>query len=190
MDLIKKINKMIPEDGTVTPDVAQNTTKGSVDVVGGECPDGYHYCPKRKKCIKDEDIIESVVAAAVVGSQQTRSVGEKDKYVMVLRRNPRPLKFNKLLGGYLPPEEDDEEIIPGEPIEVDESFGFNDIKKWFDYIQKAWWGLEVLMDKKQKEIYIMTGTGTKLDAVYEWAKDHLPIKFKISKGLNQIIVKV
>lgn len=40
----------------------------------------------------------------IAGSQQTRSVGSRDQEIEVLKRNPRPLKFNKLLGIYLPSE--------------------------------------------------------------------------------------
>ena len=110
MNLIKRIEKMIPEEGTVTGDVAQNTAKGSVDVVGGECPDGYYYCPRRKKCVKEEDMDEASLSGGVEGSGQTRVVGQRDKYITVVRRNPRPLKFSKLLGAYLPPDEDEEEF--------------------------------------------------------------------------------
>lgn len=191
MDLIKRIEKIVPEDATVTGDVAQNTAQGSVDVVGGECPDGFHYCEKRKKCIKNEDIMESVVAAAVVGSGQTRAVGSKDKYVTVVRRNPRPLKWNKLLGAYLPPVEDEEEVIPGEPEEVDEGlFGGGQLKKYYEMVKKSWHGLEVRMDASKKIIEIFVGTKRQTDTVAEWARDHLPIKFKVMKNQGVVTIKV
>jgi hypothetical protein len=188
MDIIKKIDKIVPEEATVTGDVAQNTAKGSVDVVGGDCPDGYHYCEKRKKCIKDGSVTESVVVAAVVGSGQTRAVGAKDKYVSVVKRQPRPLKFSKLLGAYIPPEEDEEEIIPGEPEEVDEGLFSDPLKKYFEMAKKSWHGLDIEMGKKQ--FSIMAGTKRQMDSVYDWAKDKMPIKFKIIKNNGTVTIKM
>jgi len=44
----------------------------------------------------------------VAGSGQTRAVGDKENEIEVLKRNPRPLKYNKLLGAYLPGEENED----------------------------------------------------------------------------------
>lgn len=186
MDLLKRIDKMIPEE-VVSGDIAQNTAKGSVDVVGGECPEGEYYCPKRKKCMPKTD--ETTTVSGVVGSGQTRAVGTKDKYISVVRRNPRPLKFSELTGAYLPPEEDTEEDVPGEPEEVDEGlFSGNKLKKYFEKAKKSWHGLD--MEMKGKEIRIFAGTERIVDAVYDWAKDKLPITFKVSKSQGIVTIKV
>lgn len=187
MDLLKRIEKMIPEEGTVTADVAQNQSQGNVDVVGGECPDGYFYCPKKKKCVKDSKSNESIVSGAVVGSGQTRVVGQKDKYLTVVRRNPRPLKFSQLTGAYLPPVEDEE---PYEE-EIEEGlFSGGSLKKYFEMAKKSWHGLDIELDKKKKEIHIMAGTERIMDAVFDWAKDKLPIKTKVIKSQGIVTIKV
>jgi len=112
MDIINKIDKMIT-DTIAVGDVETNTAQGSIDVVGGDCPDGQKYCPVQKKCVpmgkemrKDET---SVVGGAyigsisnIAGSGQTRAVGDKDKEMEVLKVKVPGLvtRFNKLLGGY------------------------------------------------------------------------------------------
>ena len=196
MDIIEKIQKMIPEEGTVTGDIAQNTSgtkvNGGIATIGYKCQEGYKWDPKKRECVK-EDIDESITAGAVVGSQQTRAVGQRDKYLTVLRRNPRPLKWNNLLGGYLPPVEDEEIDIPGETEEVEEAFSFSkasELKKYMDKISRSWHGLDVEWDKKNKEIHIFSGSVNITDAVYQWAKDRLPIKFKVSKDKGIVTVKV
>jgi len=121
MDLVGKIDKLIV-DTTVAGDVAQNKAQGKVDVVGGECPDGMKYCKKRKTCVP---VNESVVAAAVVGSGQTRVWGDdwnlidalkskepvSDKMADKTKENlfRRDLKFDSLLGAYVPQKETDDE---------------------------------------------------------------------------------
>lgn len=115
MDLVNKIDKLIV-DTTVAGDVAQNTAKGKVDVVGGKCPDGMVYDKKKKTCVPKNN--ESVLAAAVVGSGQTRVWGNKFNLIDALEtKEPvvdknddkakenlgRPdLKFDSLLGAYVP----------------------------------------------------------------------------------------
>jgi len=74
MDIIKRINIMIGETGIMTGDIATNIAKGHVPVIGmkykkkkrknrltgttvvheeGDCPDGYYWCPVKKKCVKE-----------------------------------------------------------------------------------------------------------------------------------------
>ncbi len=104
-------------DTTVAGDVAQNTAKGKVDVVGGKCPEGMHYCNKRKTCVPD-NMKESIVAGAIAGSGQTRVWGREFNLIdaletkeKVIDKNDdkakenlgRPdLKFDTLLGAYVP----------------------------------------------------------------------------------------
>jgi len=115
MDLVGKIDKLIV-DTTVAADVTTNNTKGNIDVIGGECPDGMVYDKKRKTCVPDTN--ESIVAAAVVGSGQTRVWGREFNLIdaletkeKVIDKNDdkakenlgRPdLKFDTLLGAYVP----------------------------------------------------------------------------------------
>lgn len=117
MDLLCKIDKLIV-DTTVAGDVAQNTAKGKVDIIGGKCPDGMHYCSKRKTCVPDTNTNETTIASAVVGSGQTRAVGDHWNFLdaletkeKVINKNSdktkenlgRPdLKFDSLLGAYVP----------------------------------------------------------------------------------------
>jgi hypothetical protein len=92
------------EETTVTGDVAKNLAKGHVDVIGAP-----KYKKKKKKTRLDRRPIvvhEASVSSAVVGSQQTRVVGD-DHDITVLRRQPRPLKFMERVGAYLPPEEEE-----------------------------------------------------------------------------------
>jgi hypothetical protein len=123
MDLLHKIDKMIV-DTTVAGDVATNNTKGNIDVVGGECPDGMHYCKKRKTCVPN--VKESVIAggtyasgnSTIAGSGQTRIWGDRFNFLDALETKEkvidkdddktkenlgRPdLKFDSLLGAYVP----------------------------------------------------------------------------------------
>lgn len=115
MDLLHKIEKLIV-DTTVVGDVAQNKTKGNVDIVGGDCPEGMYYCKKKKTCVPIKN--ETVVAAAVVGSGQTRVWGNHFNLIDALETKEkvvdkdddkakenlgRPdLKFDSLLGAYIP----------------------------------------------------------------------------------------
>jgi len=50
-DLLDKINVLLIGDETVSGDVATNTAKGKIDVVGGECPEGQKWCPVKKECV-------------------------------------------------------------------------------------------------------------------------------------------
>lgn len=127
MDLLQKINKLII-DTTVTGDVSTNTGKGKIDLIGGECPDGYTYCKKKKTCvpIKNETSVVggsyiSGTTTNIIGSGQTR-VGTPRNQKMVDMRRKEPidterhdptrtnidgrkgLKFNSILGAYLPRE--------------------------------------------------------------------------------------
>lgn len=127
MDIIEKINKLLQDDdgATTTSNVATNLAQGHVDVVGGGCPKGMRYSKSKKVCvpIKDE---ASVVGGSylagttinIIGSGQTRAVGAKkgaitdldrknkgeiisaDKTIENLGR--RGLKFNHILGAYVP----------------------------------------------------------------------------------------
>lgn len=115
MDILNKIDILLTDEATVAANVAQNKAQGSVDVVGGECPDGYVWDAKKKVCVKKSD--ESTVVggsyvsgttADIDGSGQTRVVGRRDGEIEVLKRQPRPLKFNKLLGAYLSGYEEEE----------------------------------------------------------------------------------
>lgn len=124
MDIIEKINKLL-QDEITTGDVATNTAKGHIDVIGGTCPKGQRYDSKRKVCvpIKDESSVVggSYLAGTtvnIIGSGQTRAVGDKlgvmldldrknkgevvsaDKTIENLGR--KGLKFNHVLGAYVP----------------------------------------------------------------------------------------
>lgn len=120
MDLLQKLEKMI-SDMTVTGDVAINNTKGNIDVIGGKCPDGMVYCKKKKICIPKAN--ETTVAAAVAGAGQARVWGSKWSLIDTLENKEpvedkmddkskenlgRPdLKFNSLLGAYVPRKDTD-----------------------------------------------------------------------------------
>ena len=116
MDIINKINKLIT-DTIAVGDVESNLAKGSVDIVGGKCPEGQKWCPKKKECVpigsgdgkrKDETSVVggSYVDSAtvnIIGSGQTRVGGEKDKEIEILKTKVPDLvtRFNKLLGAYV-----------------------------------------------------------------------------------------
>ena len=129
MDIIERLNKLLDQTAsgaTTTDNVATNTAKGHIDVVGGACPAGQRYDSKKKVCvpIKDES---SVVGGSyidgttvnIIGSGQTRVWGSNvdtsmldldrknkvevvsaDKTIENLGR--RGLKFNHILGAYVP----------------------------------------------------------------------------------------
>ena len=132
MDIVNKIDKLIGDQAmtagsgaTTTANVAINTAKGHIDVVGGQCPKGQRYDPKKKVCVPITDEA-SIVGGSyiggttinIIGSGQTRAWGEKrgtiwdlarknkqevissDKTVENLGR--RGLKFNHVLGAYVP----------------------------------------------------------------------------------------
>lgn len=111
-NLIDRIDKMITDE-IVTGDVESNLAQGSVDVVGGKCPEGQQWCPKTKKCVpvgsgdregpRKKRISESAVSGDVIGSGQTRAVGANDKEIEILKTKVPGLitRFNNLLGAYV-----------------------------------------------------------------------------------------
>jgi hypothetical protein len=110
-----RLKKWLKET-TVTTGVEKNLAKGHVDVIGAP-----KYKKKKRKTKLDRRKItvhEIVVSSAVVGSGQTRVVGDKSE-IVVLKRQPRPLKFSKFLGAYLPPE-DEKDVDTNVDIEGDE----------------------------------------------------------------------
>ncbi len=112
-DVVNKLDRMINDDGTTTGDV--------------EFPPGEVIGMKKKKrktrLDKKEIVVHETTYAGgtsavptIVGSGQTRVVGDRDGEIEVLTRRPRPLHFNRLLGAYLPipniiekPEQGDDE---------------------------------------------------------------------------------
>jgi len=121
MDLIKKIDFVLQDEiasgATTSGNVATNTAKGSIDVIGGECPKGQVYDKVKKVCIPAKN--ESSVSGMVVGSGQTRVWGSNVATLMpdLNRKNPvemddadktkenlsrKSLRFNKLTGAYVP----------------------------------------------------------------------------------------
>lgn len=123
MELIKKIDIFV-NDEISTGDVAVNNTKGNIDVVGGSCPDGQIYDKIKKVCVPAKKNEAGAVSAMVAGSGQTRVVGRKDNIMVDLKRknpieddgaiplddptvanlNRMSLRFNTLLGAYVPEE--------------------------------------------------------------------------------------
>jgi len=116
MNLLNKIDLFV-NDEISTGDVATNTAKGHIDVVGGKCPKGTKYCKTKKVCvpIKNES---GAVSGMVAGSGQTRIVGRMSNLMPDLARkntiksdddDPTKrnldrdgLKFNSVLGAYVP----------------------------------------------------------------------------------------
>lgn len=120
MNLLNKIELFITDQisgATTTDNVATNTAKGHIDVIGGKCPDGQVYDKIKKVCVPVKNESGSV-SAMVAGSGQTRTVGRKNNIMPDLaRKNPERsdsddpternidrmgLKFNVLLGAYVP----------------------------------------------------------------------------------------
>lgn len=115
MDLLQKLDMMT--DTTVAGDVATNTAKGKIDVIGGECPKGTVYDKVKKVCVPSKN--ESSVSAYVAGSGQTRVWGNNFNFIDALE-NKEPvttkmadkakenidgrmdLKFDSILGIYAP----------------------------------------------------------------------------------------
>ena len=96
------------EETTTTGDIAKNLAKGHVDVVGAP-----KYKKKKRKTKLDRrgyNVHETSVSSNVVGSQQTRVAGRYDNQIVVIKRQPKPLRFNKLLGAYLPLIEEEENV--------------------------------------------------------------------------------
>ena len=91
MDILNKIERLLGDQAmtagsgaTTTANVAINTAKGHIDVVGGQCPKGQRYDTKKKVCvpITDESSIVggSYIANTtvnIIGSGQTRTWGVK-----------------------------------------------------------------------------------------------------------------
>jgi len=115
MDLLQKLDMMT--DTTVAGDVATNTAKGKIDVIGGECPKGTVYDKVKKVCVPSKN--ESSVSAYVAGSGQTRVWGSDFNLIDALEtKEPAnvkmddkakeniegrmALKFNTLMGAYIP----------------------------------------------------------------------------------------
>lgn len=118
-DVVKKLDRMISdEDGgaTSTGDVATNTATATVV--------GMKYKKKKKKNkLGTETVVHETSYASgtqavstIVGSAQGRVIGDRSGEIKVLTRMPKPLRFNRLLGAYLPdyteieePEQGDDE---------------------------------------------------------------------------------
>lgn len=118
-DVVKKLDRMISdEDGgaTSTGDVATNTAAATVV--------GMRYRKKKKKNkLGTETVVHETSYASgtqavstIVGSAQGRVIGDRSGEIKVLTRMPKPLRFNRLLGAYLPdyteieePEQGDDE---------------------------------------------------------------------------------
>lgn len=115
MDLIKRmelfINDEVASGATTVADVAKNTAKGHIDVIGGKCPDGQYYDKKKKVCVplKESATVGGGYVAGnsnVASSGQTRVVGSKRGIMPNLdRKEENPdlaLRFNRILGAYVP----------------------------------------------------------------------------------------
>lgn len=140
MDIVNKIERLIGDQvsmtagsgATTTGNVAINTAKGHIDVVGGECPKGQKYDPKRKVCvpiIKEMSVVGgsyiSGTTVNIIGSGQTRTWGRSNKEIINLDRKNKSefisadktienlgrkgLKFNHILGAYVPDQWGEEE---------------------------------------------------------------------------------
>jgi hypothetical protein len=58
MDILNKIDKVLVDQdsgATTTGNVAINTAKGHIDVVGGQCPKGQRYDKNKKVCVPVTD---------------------------------------------------------------------------------------------------------------------------------------
>jgi len=122
MDILNKIKIILQDEtgATVAGNIETNTTKGNVDVIGGECPDGYEYCSIKKICVPKKSVSEKIdiflettysgggygVGAVISGSGQTRVVGKySDKEVININKKDG-VKWNKILGMYVPIEKE------------------------------------------------------------------------------------
>ena len=132
MDILNRIDKLLGDQAmtagsgaTTTANVAINTAKGHIDVVGGQCPKGQRYDKNKKVCVPVTDesslVGGSYIANTtinIIGSGQTRTWGVKRNSIIDLdRKNKkevvsadatienlgrRGLKFNHILGAYVP----------------------------------------------------------------------------------------
>jgi len=128
MDLLQKIDILLQDEiggAIVTGNVEINTAKGKIDVIGGKCPKGQVYDKVKKVCVLSKNE-SSVVGGSyvgsttinIIGSGQTRIWGVKRDLMTDLdRKEPvemkmddpaeenigrTALKFNKLMGAYVP----------------------------------------------------------------------------------------
>lgn len=100
-DVVKKLDRLLGDE----------TTTDDIEIPDGKVI-GMTYRKKKKKNKLGPDTVvheTSVVGggyvdgtATIVGSGQGRVIGKRDGEIEVLRRKPKPLRFNKLLGAYLP----------------------------------------------------------------------------------------
>lgn len=125
MDIMNKIDVLL-QDEIASGDVATNTAKGKIAVIGGECPKGTVYDKIKKICVPTKNE-SSVVGGSyiantttnIVGSGQTRIVGVKRNLMPDLaRKEPitdekddptetnilgrKGLKFDKKSGAFVP----------------------------------------------------------------------------------------
>jgi len=92
MDIVNRIERLLGDQSltagiggaTTTANVAINTAKGHIDVIGGECPKGQKYDPVKKVCVpvvKEMSVVGgsyiSGTTVNIIGSGQTRTWGVK-----------------------------------------------------------------------------------------------------------------
>jgi hypothetical protein len=105
-DILKFID-LILDDGmasgaTTTGDVAKNLAKGSVDVIGGKCPEGQVYDKKLKTCVQIEEssIIKGWVKGKPFGKKIDLDLERKEIYKSMLkignltRKRKHPWEYN------------------------------------------------------------------------------------------------
>ena len=99
MDIVDRLNLMISDE----------TTTGDIALPPGEVIGMTYRKKKKKNRLGTETVVHettyaggTAAVATIVGSGQTRVVGDKAGEIEVLTRKPRPLHFNRLLGAYLP----------------------------------------------------------------------------------------
>lgn len=110
-EIIRRINRLLIDTIAVS-DVESNLSQGNVDLIG-DCPEGYHWCPDRKKCVligsgdregpRKKRNSESVISGNIIGPGRMSSVNSNDGEIEVLK-NKLPgviTRFNKLLGIYM-----------------------------------------------------------------------------------------
>lgn len=131
-DIVYKLGRLIG-DTTVSGDVAVSTSGISPIMArrGGigakECPEGFRWSDEEQACLPTSALKGESTSVfgtygndnvTVAGSGQTRVAGDKENEIEVLKRQPRPMRFNDLLGIYLPGEEEQDMDAPDEePVE-------------------------------------------------------------------------